>query len=62
MNNPDLIILSTGQKLKKIAYIDGELGPSTSYLDGFVYENDVLSYIIGDEGRIINNNGSYFQR
>jgi hypothetical protein len=46
-----------GTVLQKIAN-DGTTTTTTTYIDGFVYVNSVLSYFPTPEGRVTNNNGS----
>ena len=63
LNQPDSIIIAskgsikyvydaTGNKLKKIVHETGQSDKTTLYLDGLVYENDVLQFIGMEEGRI----------
>jgi len=57
LGNNNIIIYSytaLGEKLKENLYFDGHLSSSTSYFNGFVYKDEQLEYIIGDEGRILN--------
>jgi hypothetical protein len=53
------LYLSTGEKLMENVYNNGSLVSATNYMDGFVYINGALSYIIGDEGRRVNKSGTF---
>ena len=53
------VYLSTGEKVMKNVYDNGKIVTATNYIDGFVYVNGALSYIIGDEGRILYDGNKY---
>lgn len=50
---------AAGTKLTMKTYAAGSTTPqtTTSYVDGFVYENNILSFFGSPEGRVVNNNG-----
>ncbi len=49
-----------GTKLSSTLIYNGDLVTTIYYLNGFVYEDNRLDFIIGDEGRIIYNKGNFF--
>lgn|GEM_PF-3508430 len=46
-----------GTKLRSTLYRDGNLATTIDYVNGFVYQDDQLDFIIGDEGRMLYNGG-----
>ncbi|NQX41281.1 RHS repeat-associated core domain-containing protein [Pedobacter steynii] len=44
--------VSSGERIKKLVYQSGNLLKQQDYLDGFLYENSVLSAITNAEGRV----------
>jgi RHS repeat-associated protein len=48
-----------GTKLSSTLFRNGQLLTTIYYINGFVYEDNVLDFIIGDEGRIVYNKGTF---
>ena len=48
-----------GTKLSSTLFEDGELLTTIYYINGFVYEDNVLDFIFGDEGRMVYNKGTF---
>ena len=48
----DYIYDATGNKLRKIVHEEGKPGKTTTYIAGFVYEDDKLKFLSHEEGRI----------
>lgn len=51
---------ATGTKLRKIVNIDGNSSVTTDYINGFVYENNVMQYFSTSEGYAKYNGGTNF--
>ena len=55
----DYIYDAAGNKLTMKTYaVGGALTLTTDYVNGFVYENNVLSFFSSPEGRVVNNSGT----
>jgi len=48
-----------GKKLKKVDKVGGTVISTTDYVGGLQYENGQLAFILHDEGRAVNNAGTY---
>lgn len=48
----DYVYDAAGNKLKKIVHETGKPDKTTTYIGGFVYEDDVLQFVSHEEGRI----------
>jgi RHS repeat-associated protein len=51
---------AAGNKLKKSVAETGQSSKTTLYIDGAVYENDVLQFVPHEEGRIRNDSGDFY--
>ncbi|HEY8937451.1 MAG TPA: RHS repeat-associated core domain-containing protein, partial [Cyclobacteriaceae bacterium] len=50
---------ASGIKLKKVDKVGGTVISTTDYIGGLQYENGQLAFLLHDEGRAINNSGTY---
>ena len=48
-----------GTKLRSTLFIDGKLATTIDYVNGFIYQDNKLDFVAGDEGRILYNEGKY---
>ena len=46
---------ASGNKLRQLYYINGNLSKTTDFIGSFVYENGLPAYILYDEGRVVYN-------
>jgi len=50
---------ANGTKLRSTLYHDGKLMTTIDYVNGFVYQDQKLDFIMGDEGRILDVGGKF---
>jgi len=50
---------ANGTKLRSTLFIDGKLATTIDYVNGFIYQDNKLDFVAGDEGRILYNEGKY---
>jgi RHS repeat-associated protein len=60
-NEINYLYTANGQKLMKQTRIDNAVEQTVDYIGNFVYENNVLKYILTGEGRVLVNSGPSYE-